>query len=288
MLVLPQRLFEHPNVAILLRNQTSCILHKRLEKPLLKRTGYVSKHVLGLVLAGEQQLQTYEGERLTIRAGEGVLLPSSMYVISDLLPKQGAFESVLFYFDNALIQEFLKERATATAWSKAQNSHHQFEQTPNLQLYLQQLRQLYTSPNTGHSALCPLKIKELWHWLCGEYSEQQWLQQLFTLTLPKKRQLGEFMEANFDKPLKVADYAQLTGRSLRSFRRDCQQLLGQSPQQWLRARRLAKAEQLLQEQMHSVTELAHATGYDNVSYFIRAFKAQYGLSPKQYLLQGRS
>ncbi|MGH1336109.1 MAG: helix-turn-helix transcriptional regulator [Aureispira sp.] len=284
MLAIPQRLFEHPQVQILLRDTSCCILHKQLDAPLLKRTGYVSKHVLGMVLAGTQHLQTYEGERITIQAGQGILLPSSMYVISDLLPQQGNFESILFYFDNALIHEFIQERATVNTWKAVEIRQWRFDSTFRLQEWIKQLQQFYTT-NTAHPALARLKIKEYWHWLCEELSEKQLLEQLFALTLPKKRQLGEFMEANFDKPLKVEDYAQLTGRSLSSFRRDCQQLLGESPQKWLRAKRLTKAKSLLLEEQPSVTALAHATGYDNVSYFIRAFKAQYGLSPKQYLLQ---
>lgn len=284
MLAIPQRLFEHPQVQILLRDASCCILHKRLEAPLLKRTGYVSKHVLGMVLAGTQHLQTYEGQRITIQAGQGVLLPSSMYVISDLLPQQGCFESVLFYFDNALIHEFIRERGYTNNWSTTMANQWCFETTTRLEEWTEQIQQWYTN-QTAHPALTGLKIKEYWHWLCEELSEKKVVEQLFALTLPKKRQLGEFMEANFDKPLKVEDYAQLTGRSLSSFRRDCQQLLGESPQKWLRTKRLAKAKSLLLAEQPSVNALAYATGYENVSYFIRVFKAQYGLSPKQYLLQ---
>lgn len=284
MLVIPQRLFEHPNVRTLLRDEHCCILHKQLKEPLLQRTGYVSKHVLGMVFAGEQQIQTYEGQIITIKAGQGILLPSSMYVISDLLPQNGCFESLLFYFDNGLIHDFLKERGGTKSLKAAKEGHWRFDSTPQLQQFLKQLQGQYGGSATNNKALTALKIKEYWHWLCAALSEKQVLEQLFALTLPKKRQLGEFMEANFDKPLKVEDYAQLTGRSLSSFRRDCQQLLGESPQKWLRAKRLAKAEQLLLQEKLTVTALAQAIGYENVSYFIRAFKAEYGLSPKQYLL----
>ena len=92
------------------------------------------------------------------------------------------------------------------------------------------------------------------------------------------------MEQNYDKPLKVEDYAYLTGRSESTFRRDFKQYFDTTPQQWLKEQRLEKALRLLQKQEMSVTQVAYEIGYENISYFIRAFKGKVGLSPKQYML----
>ena len=40
------------------------------------------------------------------------------------------------------------------------------------------------------------------------------------------------MEKNFDKPLKIEDYAYLTGRSLSTFRRDFKSYFEITPQKW--------------------------------------------------------
>ena len=92
------------------------------------------------------------------------------------------------------------------------------------------------------------------------------------------------MKANYDKPLKIEDYAYLTGRSESSFRRDFKAQFDTTPQKWLKSQRLEKALQILHEKDISVTQLAYETGYENISYFIKAFKDEYGLSPKQYAL----
>ena len=47
---------------------------------------------------------------------------------------------------------------------------------------------------------------------------------------------------------------------------------------------MEKAEQLLQKKEMTVTELAYEVGYENISYFIKAFRTKYGQSPKQYIL----
>ena len=92
------------------------------------------------------------------------------------------------------------------------------------------------------------------------------------------------MEKNFDKPLKIEDYAYLTGRSLSTFRRDFKSFYEITPQKWLKEKRLEKAKSLLQDRSLSVTELAYEVGYENISYFIKEFKNKFGQSPKQYIL----
>jgi len=92
------------------------------------------------------------------------------------------------------------------------------------------------------------------------------------------------METNFDKPLKIEDYAYLTGRSLSTFRRDFKAYYDSTPQKWLKEKRLDKAIHILTKKEISVTQLAYQVGYENISYFIKEFKSKFGLSPKQYLL----
>ncbi len=46
--------------------------------------------------------------------------------------------------------------------------------------------------------------------------------------------------------------------------------------------RLKAAESLLGDEGNSVTEVAMQTGFNNLSYFARAFKQYYGKSPREY------
>ena len=96
------------------------------------------------------------------------------------------------------------------------------------------------------------------------------------------------MESHFDKALKVEDYAYLTGRSLTTFRRDFKEKYQQTPQAWLKTKRMNRAKDLLIKKEISVTNLAYEVGYQNVSHFIKAFKNEFGLSPKQYILTSQT
>ena len=284
MILIPQRLFDAPGVRTLLRDGNVCILYKELHEPTLNREGYISNHVVSIVLSGAQWITTYDEKRIEVVKGEVLFIPRGMYHVSDLLPEQGTFKSLLFYFDDAIIQEFLAHTQVSEISRKQVPDHLKFGNIPVIQSFAQSLLSLYPNPQLRQKALLPLKVQELLHLLNGLVPEQQFANFLFRLTLPQKRNIKTFMEKNYHKPLKVEDYAYLTGRSMSTFRRDFKSFFQVTPQQWLMDKRMERALSLMEQQERSVTDLAYEVGYENISYFIKAFKEKYGQSPKQYML----
>lgn len=64
----------------------------------------------------------------------------------------------------------------------------------------------------------------------------------------------------------------------RCFRRH----LKQSPSQWIAAKRVQYARQLLDTSELSISEIAYECGFENLSYFHRCFKSSTGMSPRAY------
>jgi len=284
MILIPQKLFEQPEVKTILRDGLVCILKKELNKPVIEREGYISNHVISVVLEGEQKIKTYDEEILNVKAGQVLFIPRGMYYVTDLLPKNGPFKSLLFYFNDAIIQEFLStSKVTEISKDKA-HSHLKFKQVPAIKLFGESLLQIYDNQSLNLKSVLSLKILELLHLLNGLAGKQIFANFLFQLTLPKKRNIKIFMQQNFDKPLKVEDYAYLTGRSVSTFRRDFKSAFEITPQKWLKEQRIEKALGILNEKEISVTQLAYEVGYENISYFIKEFKNSVGLSPKQFML----
>jgi AraC-like DNA-binding protein len=287
MIVIPQRLFSDSQVKVILRDGNVSILKKKLAQPLLEREGYISNHVISILLAGEQRIRTFDDQLIKVRAGQILFIPRGLYYISDLLPQHGAFESLLFYFDDRLIQEFLSVSRVGTFQRQSVPSHLKCDTPPAVELFARSLLTIYEQHGIRQKQFLDLKILELLHLLSGLVPAQEFADFLFQLTLPKKRNIKFFMQKNFDKPLKIEDYAYLTGRSPSSFRRDFKQYFATTPQKWIKQKRLEKAHQLLLEKTLSVTDLAYAVGYEHVSYFIKEFKGRYGVSPKQMILENR-
>lgn len=284
MIVIPQRLFTDPRVSTLLRAGNVCILYKELTEAKAQIEGYISNHVIVLLLAGQQQIRTYEDTLIQVNAGEVLFIPRGMYYVSDFLPAEGSFKSLLFYFDDSLIHDFLASTKVSEISREAVPDHLKFGVVPALSYFAESLMSLYQNHDLNQKPFVNLKILELLHLLNSLVQAQAFANFLFRLTLPKKRNLKHFMEQNFDKPLKVEDYAYLTGRSVSSFRRDFKSFYDLTPQKWLKERRLEKALGILNERELSVTELAYEVGYENISYFIKEFRSKVGQSPKQYIL----
>ncbi len=63
--------------------------------------------------------------------------------------------------------------------------------------------------------------------------------------------------------------------------------IGQSPMQYLKQLRMARAKYLLETSFLSVKEIAHQVGLNDESHFVRGFKKVHGDAPTRYRLRSR-
>jgi AraC-like DNA-binding protein len=57
------------------------------------------------------------------------------------------------------------------------------------------------------------------------------------------------------------------------------------PKKWINRKRLEKAQQMININNYSITEICFLTGFGNLSYFIRSFKKEFGETPKKTQLK---
>lgn len=94
--------------------------------------------------------------------------------------------------------------------------------------------------------------------------------------------LMQLIERYYPEPkLNLAFMASEMAYSDRQLQRKIKALINQNPMDVLREFRLKKASSLLKEG-NPVSVIADQCGFSSVSYFSSCFKAQYGMSPKQY------
>lgn len=91
--------------------------------------------------------------------------------------------------------------------------------------------------------------------------------------------LQAVMESNFTYPMKLEEYARLSGRSLSLFKRDFRKIYKTTPGRWLTRKRLEYGRWLLEKTNKSVMEVVLDCGLKNSSHFSHAFKNQFGIAP---------
>jgi transcriptional regulator GlxA family with amidase domain len=90
------------------------------------------------------------------------------------------------------------------------------------------------------------------------------------------------MDRHYREDIAIAALAELASISPDYFTKLFIRLIGQSPKQYLLAKRLASAAYCLTHSQESITQIALDSGFDYLPNFHRAFKQQTGLSPRSY------
>ncbi|MDR6545048.1 AraC-like DNA-binding protein [Chryseobacterium rhizosphaerae] len=106
---------------------------------------------------------------------------------------------------------------------------------------------------------------------------------LSNFEIPGKINLEKFMQQNYIFNLPLQRFAYLTGRSLSTFQRDFLKIFETTPQRWLTQKRLELAHYLIEDKKMKPSEAYIEVGFENLSHFSRAFKAEFGYNARTIL-----
>ncbi len=102
----------------------------------------------------------------------------------------------------------------------------------------------------------------------------------------KKKSIGHYVEhiidEHFREDINLATLAKKIGMTRSHLCRTFKQVNGKTIMARLLERRLTEAENMLRTPKYTITEICFGCGFNNLSYFYRAFTARYGVSPGSY------
>lgn len=128
------------------------------------------------------------------------------------------------------------------------------------------------------------KTMHIYHYLSLLYN-LMWQIDIQYMSLPKKysRLTAALEDISLypQKNDKISHYAEMCYMSEVNFRRLFREHTGKTPIEYRNELRLEKAKTLLQSGEYNVSECAEASGFSNLSFFIKLYKKKYGYTPKE-------
>lgn len=282
-LALPQGLQQFDEITLCGSANGSSIYFKSLNESLTNIEFCTNQFCLLYVQKGGETLTSWQNKSMFVCQGQFIMLIPGENIHSDFVKISEQLEAWLFFFDTNHIEsltlrsDYIKEASSTEHW---QPFSHQL-----IQQYFNQINE-YKKANIDLTPMLDSKFKELISLLI-QIQEIPFLESINSIHSKTqcRRNLQRLMVERDILRLSMNEIASLSGRTLSTFKRDFKRIFGESAQQWIINKKLDLAKQELLNSQTSVTQIAFDLGYNNVSHFIKTYKAQYGSTPKQQRLQ---
>ncbi len=243
---------------------------------------WVNKNYFCYIIKGGARWKTPK-EEFTFTVGDAAFLTRGAHRVFKI--GNGDFCALIIFIPDEFIATVVKTEITAL---NANNNSKPTDSIIPLQLdqtltdYFGSLLTYFSQSTPPAKSLLKIKFKELLINLLTNKGNQKVKDYFKSVSTSSKKSIPAIMEEHFFFNLKMEAFADLTGRSLATFRRDFNKIYGESPRKWLKAKRLEYGKFLLETSSLNINEIALDSGFENTSHFIKSFKEFYTLSPLRY------
>jgi len=233
------------------------------------------------VLSGKKTYNTINGQ-WTLNSGETLYMKKGATIIHQYFDHE--FCMLGFFISDDLITETIAEIKGNVPVKQSPESQQftatEVQPTPYLEGYFHSMLTYFRAADQPPTQIIKLKLKEL---LINIMNCDPVLNTYLRAFISQdKPSLASIMEANFCYNLKLEDFAELTHRSLSTFKRDFQNLYNETPGKWLLKKRVDFAANLILSSDQSISQIAFESGFEDLSHFSRVFKERTGKNPSEF------
>ena len=233
------------------------------------------------VLSGKKTYNTINGQ-WTLTPGQTLYMKKGATVIHQYFDDE--FCMLGFFISDDLITETVSELKGSVPVKQDSNIREltatEVQSSSYLEGYFHSMLTYFRGEHQPPNQIIKLKLKELLINLINcDTVLNGYLRSFISQDKPS---LSNIMEANFCYNLKMEDYAELTHRSLSTFKRDFQNYYNESPGKWIMKKRVDFAANLLLSSDQSISQVAFESGFEDLSHFSRVFKEKTGKSPSDF------
>lgn len=219
----------------------------------------------------------------SLETGELMILSKGSYLIHQALPENGWFKSIVLYFGNEFLADFFIKYSKLAKEEKhtARTSFLKYKQDAFIKNYILSLQALIQSPKIYSPEFKAIKAEELLLYLAHYDPVKLWSLSVIAKD-NEEMTVRKVAESKIGTPITIEELAFLCNTSVSSFKRRFIKIYGLPPQKWMVQQKMKMAAGLLKHPDERPGSVFEKVGYGNHSSFTKAFKYQYGITPKAF------
>lgn len=247
----------------------------------------LTRIAVGYVLSGTKYLYCNDYS-YSIEEGSVFILDAGYHYEENIVGANGRFEQIIFYLSAQSLQQVIF--GLNINYSLSFTSHHTCSRcmsrnfaymaasTPLRNFFVGIDLSLRSSGLLHNDVGQRIKLNELVYLLLSE--EDGCIRR--KVLRSSDAESGQFMGVIYDNifnDVSVDMLAEMTNRSLTSFKKEFKRLFNASPHRWIVEQRLDRAKIMLVSTSRTVSEIGAECGFANISHFIKLFRQRYKETP---------
>ncbi|MDR2223521.1 MAG: AraC family transcriptional regulator [Flavobacteriaceae bacterium] len=249
-------------------------------KEITKQQVILNRSTFSFLIEGTKEV-FFDNSKVTIDNTKFILMKTGHCLMTESLSTTQTYRSILLFISDETITNFILKNNIKQSNTLSNNSLYTFEKDDFITRFTMSLMDINNLHPSIKTKLLQVKLEEILLYLMGIYGSD-FIISLMTNHNDHTQKFMRTIESNLLNKLTLTELAFLCGMSLSTFKREFQKHYSQSPIKWFQNKRLEYANRLLQQNNKTASDIYFDIGYDNLSSFIQAYKAKYGVTPKQH------
>lgn len=249
----------------------------------LKSKVNLSQNTISFLQRGTKEIFT-EQNPILIDSSKFLIMKSGNCLMTENLPSGSSYRSILLFFSDRMLLDFIAKHQLKIGNSTHHPSAKECAYDDFISSFVKSIEELNKKDVQLRNKILEAKFEEIMLYLY----ETKGADFLHFLVAERDDQIRHFLkvvENNKLNKLTLKELAFLCNMSLSTFKREFEKHFQESPSKWFLEKRLEHATYLLKSKSKRISDIYEEIGYETPSNFIQAFKAKYGLTPKQYQSQ---
>lgn len=249
-------------------------------KEISKQQIILNQHTFSFLIEGNKEV-FFDNLTLSIDNSKFLIMKSGHCLMTEKLSDIRNYRSVLLFFSNENILKFIQKNESKTIKLSENKSVYAFKYDAFIKRFVHSLLDISTLSKNIQKKILEVKFEEIMLYLTAIYGTE-FLYSLLENSNATSQKFTQTVETNWMNKLTLKELAFLCNMSVSTFKREFEKHYAESPIKWFQNKRLEYAHQLLYQEQKSASEIYFEVGYESLSSFIQAYKAKYGITPKQH------